>query len=105
MSFHISRTDTPVVAVGTVDDSGFTPGNTAEWATSFRDVLRTARAAGVPLLGRVRMAPNMVMRVIGSEPEEGFTEQVQRIVTFGSDFDGMSLYADQNLATDTVVIE
>lgn len=104
--FTLSRTNIPVVVVGVpIDDRNFRAGDTAAWLAPIRAALRAARGAGAPLTGRVRLARNMVLRVIGAEPEDGFSAALQHLVTLGEDHDNLSLWADVHLADDNVVLD
>lgn len=104
MPFLLSRTDTPLVALGVIVDDAFTPGDTSAWASIWRAAYRTARGTGVPLQGRVRIAENMVARVIAGAPPL-IESPVQMLTTLSLEYDNLQVFVDQSLADDSVVLE
>lgn len=104
MAFLLSRTDIPVLSLGIVQDDAFTAGDTSAWAAIWRTALRSARGQGTPLDGRVRIAHNMVARVIGPSAPP-LDSPLQHLVTLSLEYDGIQIWADNSLADDSCVMD
>jgi hypothetical protein len=101
--FDFSRSDIPVVPIGTMDDSLFTPGDQAAWADLFVGAYRTARGNGVPLLGDVRLSIDVATRMMGGAPSMDLP--VQFLTTLNSgEYDGLRVFADASLPSDTAIL-
>lgn len=103
--FDLSRTNIPTVSLGEQDDSAFTTGDVAAWAAVFRSAYRTARSSGVPLQGRVRVSVDLMARIMGEAAPSFLDFPVQQLTTLSLEYDALTLWVDQSLATDTAVLE
>jgi hypothetical protein len=101
--FLFSRINIPLVSLGVVQETGFVSGDTAAWANVFVLALRAERATGAPIQGRVRIAENMIARVIGSAVV--LEQPVQLLVTLSTEFDGLQIWADTSLSDDRAILE